>query len=235
MLIYPLNFNNQTVGGKTLKVGESKFNVNRMLDINSDLFNKENDLKDNPQFLFNEYKRFFRAERFLESLEFFTQSLGKGFPRAEFEMGYHCYYGSEQLRISRNYIKAFNYFSAAAAQGHADALYYQGLMYLKGIGVAMDINQALLSLNSAANQNENKSLDTIGRIYHFGYCDISPNHKKAESYYRIAVNQGYPPSMFHLGLLFENQHRFEEAYELMIQSANKGYMEAINYTISTYK
>jgi TPR repeat protein len=235
MFIYPLNFNNQTVGGKNLKVCESEFNVNRMRDKNSCVFNKENALKDNPQFLFNEYKRFYKAERFLEALEFFTLSLGNGYPRAEFEMGHHCYYGSDQLGISKDYLKAFNYFSAAAAQGHVDALYYQGLMYLKGIGVAMDINQALFSLNIAANQNENKALDTIGRIYHFGYCDISPDHKKAESYYRIAVSQDYPPSMFHLALLLENQHRLEESYELMIRSANKGYLEAINYNISTYK
>jgi TPR repeat protein len=206
-----------------LKVGEYEFNANRQPD------------KDNPQFLFNEYKRFYEAERFLEALEFFTHSLKKGFPIAEFEMGQHCYYGSAQLGISKDYAKAFNYFSLAAAKGHADALYYQGLMYLKGIGVALDMNQALLSFNIAANQNENKALDIIGKIYHFGYSEISPDHKKAESYYKIAVNQGYPPSMFHLALLFENQHRFEEAYELIIKSANKGYMEAINYNMSTYK
>jgi TPR repeat protein len=186
-------FNNKSIGGKNLKVGEFEFNSYRKPE-------------DNPQF-----------------------------PFAEFEMGQHYYYGSVQLGISQDYIKAFNYFYVAAAQGHAEALYFQGLMYLKGIGVTLDMNQALLSLNIAANQNENKALDILGKIYHFGYCDISPDHKKAESYYRIAVNQGYPPSMFHLALLFENQHRFEEAYELIIQSANKGYMEAINYNMSTYK
>jgi TPR repeat protein len=195
---------------------------------------KENLLKVTPQFLFNEYKKFFEADRFLEAFEFLADSLKRGFPSAEFEMGQHCYYGSEQLRIVKDYSKAFHHFSVAAAKGHTDALYYQGLMYLKGIGVAMDINQALLSLTIAANQNENKALDTLGRIYHYGYSEISPDHKKAESYYRTAVNQGYPPSMFHLALLFQNQHRFEEAYELMIQSANKGYMEAINYTMSAY-
>lgn len=218
-----------------MKVSEFELNVNRLLDNKRCQVDKENDLKDNPQFLFNVYKRFYEAERFLEALEFLTHSLKKGFPRAEFEMGQHCYYGSEQLGIYKDYIKAFNYFSVAATQGHADALYYQGLMYLKGVGVALDMNQALFSLNIAANQNENKALDIIGRIYHFGYCDISPDHKKAESYYRIAVNQDYPPSMFHLALLLENQHRLEEAYELIIQSANKGYMEAINYNMSTYK
>jgi TPR repeat protein len=205
------------------------------LDINSCPVDQENGLKDSPQFLFNEYKRFYEAERFSEALEFFTLSLKKGFPSAEFEMGQHCYYGSEQLGISKDYMKAFNYLSAAATQGHADALYYLGLMYLKGIGIALDMNQALLSLNHAANQNENKALDTLGKIYHFGYSEISPDHKKAESYYRIAVNQGYPPSMFHLALLLEDQYRFEEAAELMIQSANMQYIEAINYYMSTYK
>jgi hypothetical protein len=217
-----------------LKVSEFELNVNRVLDNNSCHVDKENDLKVNPQFLFNEYKRFYKAERFLEALEFLSHSLKRGFPSAEFEMGQHCYYGSEQLGIVKDYCKAFNYFSVAAAQGHAEALYYQGFMYLKGIGVALDMNQALLSLNIAANQNENKALDILGRIYHFGYSELLPDYKKAESYYRIAVNQGYPPSMFHLALLFENQHRFQEAYELMTQSANKGYIEAINYNMSTY-
>jgi TPR repeat protein len=200
----------------------------------NEVVEKENLLKVDPQFLFNEYKKSFEAERFLDAFEFLADSLKRGFPGAEFEMGQHCYYGSEQLRIVKDYNKAFHHFSVAGAKGHAEALYYQGFMYLKGIGVAMDINQALSSLYIAANQNENKALDIIGRIYHFGYSEVSPDYKKAESYYRTAVNQGYPPSMFHLGLLFEKQHRFEEARDLMIQSANKGYMEAINYTMTTY-
>ncbi|MCM3689686.1 tetratricopeptide repeat protein [Neobacillus niacini] len=218
-----------------MKVAESEFDANRMPDSNSCPVDQENGLKDSPQFLFNEYKKFYEAERFSEALEFFTLSLKTGFPCAEFEMGQHCYYGSEQLGISKDYMKAFNYFSTAATQGHADALYYQGLMYLKGIGVALDMNQALLTLNNAANQNANKALDTLGKIYHFGYCKISQDPKKAERYYRIAVNQGYPPSMFHLALLLENQSRFEEASELMIQSANMQYIKAINYYMSTYK
>ena len=195
----------------------------------------ENNLNYNPQKLFHDYKRFYDSGCFLEALEILNYLLNKGFPSAEFEMGQHYYYGSEKLVVSQDYLKAFHCFSAAAENGHADALYYQGQMLLYGIGVVLDINQGLSSLNIAANEGVNKALDILGKIYHFGYCDISPDYRKAEYYYRIAVNKGYPPSMFNLALLLENQYRFEEAYELMIQSAISGHMDAVCYTMRTYK
>ncbi|MDR7076041.1 TPR repeat protein [Neobacillus niacini] len=195
----------------------------------------ENNLNYNPHVLFHEYKRFYESECFLEALGILKYLLNKGFPSAEFEMGQHYYYGSEKLVVSQDYLKAFHCFSAAAENGHAEALYYQGQMLLYGTGVVLDINQGLSSLNIAAIEGVNKAIDRLGKIYHYGYCDISPDNRKAEYYYRTAVNNGYPPSMFNLALLLENQYRFEEAYELIIQSAIRGYMDAVNYSMSTYK
>lgn len=195
----------------------------------------EINLNFNPQDLFHEYKRFYESECFLEALEILNYLLNKGVPSAEFEMGRHYYYGSEKLVVSQDYFKALQWFSAAANKGHTDALYYQGQMLLYGMGVDLDINQGVSSLNIAANEGVNKALDILGKIYHFGYCDILPDYKKAEGYYRIAVNNDYPPSMFNLSLLLENQYRFEEANELMIQSVKSGYIDAAYYSMSTYK
>ncbi|MEH7118769.1 tetratricopeptide repeat protein [Neobacillus vireti] len=206
-------------------------NFNKMLNTNHDLVEK----KDSLHYLFNEYKRFFELKNFSEALEILTQILQKGFPVAEFEMGKHYFLGSDQLGITKDYLKAFDYFSEAALLGHAGALYYQGIMYLKGLGVVLDVNQALHSLNMAATQGEIEALDALGKIYQFGYVDILPDYKKAESYYKNAVNMGYSPSMLNLAVLLEKQFRFEEAYELIIESAKRGYMGAIQYGLSTYK
>jgi TPR repeat protein len=185
--------------------------------------------------LFKEYKRFYETESFLEAFEMLAQIINKGFPAAEFEMGKHHYFGSDQLGITKDYLRAFEYFSEAAVLGHTGALYYQGLMYLKGLGVVMDINQALHSLNQAATQGEIEALDALGKIYQFGISNILPDYQKAENYYKNAINLGYPPSMLNLAVLLENQLRFEEAYELIIESAKQGYMRAIHYGLSTYK
>lgn len=211
-----------------MKIDALKLNINSHAE-------KENVLNNNPQVLLQEYKRFYDSECFLEALEILEYSLNKGIPSAEFEMGQHYYYGSEKLGVSQDYYKAFHCFSTAAEQGHGDALYYQGQMLLNGIGVDLDIHQGLSSLNIAANQGVNKALDILGKIYHFGHCDISPDYRKAEHYYQVAVNQGYSPSMFNLALLLENQYRFEEAYELMIQCTKSGHMDAFYYCMSTYK
>ncbi|MEH7276605.1 tetratricopeptide repeat protein [Neobacillus vireti] len=201
----------------------------------SDAFKLEVNPKDNSQDLFHKYRKFYDSECFLEALEILKHLLNKGFPNAEFEMGQHYYYGNEKLEVPQDYFKAFRCFSLAAESGHADALYFQGQMLLYGIGVVLDINQGLASLNIAANEGENKALDILGKIYHFGYSDILPDYKKAEGYYRMAVNKGYPSSMFNLSLLLENQFRFQEAYELMIQSAKNGFLDAIYYSMTTYK
>ena len=215
-----------------MKSNESKINndFNKML--NTDQIQKE---EDTPQKLFKEYKRFYETESFLEAIEMLTQIINKGFPAAEFEMGKHHYFGSEQLGIAKDYLRAFDYFSKAAFLGHSGALYYLGIMYLKGLGVALDVNQALHNLNMAATQGEIEALDALGKIYQFGYSDILPDYKKAESYYKNAINLGYPPSMLNLALLLENQLRFEEAYELIIESAKHGFVGAIQYGLSTYK
>ncbi|MED4227826.1 tetratricopeptide repeat protein [Neobacillus cucumis] len=211
---------------------ETKINsdLNKMLQ--SDHVPEE---KNNPQDLFNQYKKLFEAKNFFEALEILTQSLRKGFPLAEFEMGKHYYFGSDQLGIGIDYLKAFEHFTEAALLGHAGAHYYQGLMYLKGLGVVLDVNQALLSLNLAAAQGEIEALGALGKIYQFGYSDILPDLKKAESYYKDAVNLGHPASTLNLAALLETQLRFEEAYELMIESAKMGYIGAIDYCLNTYK
>ncbi|WP_180960219.1 tetratricopeptide repeat protein [Neobacillus cucumis] len=215
-----------------MKIGETKLNSDFNKMLNNEHVLVENDTL---QDLFKKYKRFYEAESFLESLEILTQTLNKGFSHAEFEMGKHHYFGNDQLGVVKDYLKAFKYFSEAADQGHAGALYYQGIMYLEGLGVVLDINQALLSLNNAAIQGETEAIDTLGKIYQFGYSNILPDYKKAESYYKNAVKLGYPPSMLNLAVLLEKQFRFEEAYELIIESAKLGYMGAIHYGLSTYK
>jgi TPR repeat protein len=215
-----------------LKFNESKINndFNKML--NSDHVGTENNT---PQDLFKEYQRFYETDSFLKAFEILTQIINKGFPAAEFEMGKHHYFGNDQLGIAKDLQRAFDYFSEAAVLGHAGALYYQGIMYLKGLGGILDVNQAILSLNMAATQGEIEAINALGKIYQFGYSDILPDYKKAESYYKNAINLGYPPSMLNLAVLLENQLRFEEAYELIIESAKHGYMGAIQYGLSTYK
>ncbi|MDQ0199807.1 tetratricopeptide repeat protein [Neobacillus ginsengisoli] len=217
-----------------MKINESEFNrdCNKLLDITSYLVEKEAEC---PEYLFNVYKRYYESKRYSEALEYLSQSLNKGFPISEFEMGQHYYFGSAQLELPKNHFNAFQCYSIAADLGHAGAQFSLGYMYLKGEGVVSDVKQAILLLDNAANQGLNEALDLLGKIYQHGYYEITPDFKKAERYYKFAVNQDYSPSIFHLALLLENLHRYEEAYELFIHSAKMGVIEAINYNMSTYK
>lgn len=210
-----------------MKFNEPEWNY----DMESSQVGKEN----NPEFLFNEYKRLYEAESYSEALKHLTRSLNKGFPHAEYEMGQHHYFGNKSFDLSKNHLKAFQYFSFAAELGHPGAQYTLGLMHLKGEVLESNSNQAIFWLEIAANQDKNEALDLLGKIYHHGYSGMIPDFKKAECYYRKAVNHGYSPSMLHLSLLLEDLFRYEEAYELIIESAKMGHMDAVNYNISLYR
>jgi TPR repeat protein len=191
--------------------------------------------KNNPEYLFHEYQKFFKAERFSQALEKLLLSSTKGFPNAEFELGKLYYVGSEQLQLSKNFLKAFEYFYDAADKGHALAQYHLGFMYFKGEGIATDMKQAISWLHQSANQGVNEALDLLGRIYHLGYDVISPDYKKAEKFFQDAVNHYYAPSMFHYALLLEELQRYEEACELINKSAGLGHPQAIINYMCTFK
>jgi TPR repeat protein len=185
---------------------------------------------DHAEGLFNEYKKLHKEERYAQALENLFQSANNGFVKAKFELGKLYYFGNKQLKISKNYPKAFEYYSLAAEQGHALSEYYLGFMYFKGQGVDFDTKQAIFWLGQSANQGVNEALDLLGRVYHLGYDVITPDYDKSEKFFQFAVNQLYAPSMFHYGLLLEEMERVEEACELINKAAELGNPEAvINY------
>jgi tetratricopeptide (TPR) repeat protein len=115
-----------------------------------------------------------------------------GSPAAQLYVGTKYYNPSD--RSGKDPAKAASWYEQAAAQGLADAQFFLGVMYLKGVGVAKDINKAEELFQLAAKQGNEQALvrsvafNSIRRYDRLlsqepGNADIYYN--RANSYYQL--------------------------------------------------
>nr|WP_181718316.1 tetratricopeptide repeat protein [Psychrobacter sp.]QJS05259.1 sel1 repeat protein [Psychrobacter sp.] len=98
----------------------------------------------------------------------------QGDMEAQFNMGFTHYNGIEKgdgkeyTVITRGYEKAFEWFTKAAEQGHADAQNNLGLMYKAGLGVSHDDYVAFEWFTKAAEQGHADAQNNLGLLYRDG-------------------------------------------------------------------
>ena len=128
-----------------------------------------------------------------------------------------------------DYINAAEYFRKAAEDGHADAQFNLGIMYVNGLGVQKNNEDALRWLGKAAGQGhaeaKNKlgllrggkgkiekgkkqvespeEQDALGHAYLHGE-GVEQNYEEAVKWFRKAADQGYPPAQFNLGMRYRD-------------------------------
>ena len=85
--------------------------------------------------------------------------------------------------------KAFQWYSAAAAQGDPNGLGNVGAMYALGRGVENDYPEAMKHYREAAELGNGKAAYNLGRMYEFGE-GMPPDLKQAEYWYQKAVSLG---------------------------------------------
>ena len=114
-----------------------------------------------------------------------------------------------------NHKIAFTYYELAAEQGDAGAQNHLGGMYLKGQGVAKDIEQAINWYGKAADQGDADASYSIGLIYKDGYhgdseASIIPiKHtliRKAFIWFTKAAEQGNKRAQFELSLISAGEY-----------------------------
>lgn len=133
-----------------------------------------------------------------------------------FEMGYMEYKG-EISGIPR-YNKAYEYLQIASKNNHPRAcLLISEMLMSKKIGnnTTEDIEKALKYLYQAKETGSIAALNKLG-LY---YLNIDKN--KAIQYFNLAINEGYVYAYNNLGKIYEEEKKYQKAYEYYLKSAEK--------------
>lgn len=112
-----------------------------------------------------------------------------------------------------------------AAQGNAEAMNGLGLLYSKGIAVAINEQQGISWLEKAGENGYAKAWYNLGLIYKEG-VGAAQNYEKAISYFEKAANAGYPIAYAAWGRMLMKGNGVPQNYPLAInifkQGAEKG-------------
>jgi len=113
----------------------------------------------------------------------------------------------------------------AAEQGHANAQFSLGSMYMDGHGVSQDHVRAVEWFRKSANQGYADAQFNLGVMYQNDH-GVSQDHVRAVEWYRKSANQGHADAQYNLGVMYQNGHGVSQdhvrAVEWYRKSANKG-------------
>ena len=101
----------------------------------------------------------------------------------------------EQLYENQNYVEAYNVFNSLSQSRNIKAMYYEGLMLLKGIGTNPDIVKGEQRLLEAANCHYIDAQYDLGCIYEKGLYGIPQDLDNSLYWYKIAADQGHTHSI----------------------------------------
>lgn len=95
---------------------------------------------------------------------------------------------------------ALQSFSQRARLGHADAQYNLGLIYEEGMGVAIDLNQALYWYGLAAEKGYVRAQYKLGYLFYFGPQALYTPDTALQWFHR-AADQNDPNAIYRLGII----------------------------------
>ena len=154
-----------------------------------------------------------------------VEKANQGDSQAQFEIG-------TELRNKKDYMKAFEWYSKAAAQGYAKAEYNVGYCYENGIGVEKNVVKAFEWYSKAAAQGFAMAEHAVGYCYENG-IGVEKNVVKAFEWYSKAAAQGFAMAEYAVGYRYGNgigvEKNVTKAFEWLSKSAAQGYADAECY------
>jgi TPR repeat protein len=116
--------------------------------------------------------------------------------------------------------------------GDPEAMFYVGLLYDNGEGVAQSYQRAMDWYTKAAKLGYAPAQNNLGWIYQKG-TNVELSDKAAEFFYRKAAEQGNAAAQFNLGLMYFIGNRvllrdFKQAASWYLKAAEQGYVLAQN-------
>src|SRR5580658_4678658 len=128
-----------------------------------------------------------------------------------------------------DYKTALREFKAGADQGQANAQYNLAVLYLEGLGVAKNLDEAFRLFRLAADQGHAQAEFRVGEMREKGW-GAPPNYAEAQRWYQKAADGGDPEAAESLAELLEEGYGTEPDVKLAAQryrqAADKGLPEA---------
>ena len=137
-----------------------------------------------------------------------------------------------------HYAAAAQTFSVLAETGHAEAQFRLGVMYLNGLGVTKDPQQAIYWLEKAALQGSVGGQYTLARFY---LQDRSGSRDEALAlqWFQRLAERGYVPAQYQLGMMYERGRGTDKdllkARQWIQRAAENGHEGAIRKLVQAYK
>ncbi|MCF7923500.1 MAG: hypothetical protein K9L64_00155 [Candidatus Izimaplasma sp.] len=145
-----------------------------------------------------------RSELYLEEMIFhYDELLAKAKDINALERVALAYFeGRTFLQV--NYAKAFQYFKLLHEADHTLGYLGLGKLYLYGLGVKKDYDQARDYLEIASSRNISEAKSLIGDIFRHGY-GVDIDYNKAKEYYLAAAEDDFIDGLINLSLLHYRQ------------------------------
>ena len=115
---------------------------------------------------------------------------------ADYSEGFVAYH-------SGDYKTALNEFKPLAQQGHSDAQYNLGYMYLYGQSVLQSDKEAVKWYRLAAQQGHSDAQKDLAFMYRYG-DRVLQSDKEAVKWYRLAAEQGDADAQNNLAIMYDN-------------------------------
>lgn len=116
--------------------------------------------------------------------------------------------------------QAFYWYKKAAENGDETAQYELARMYNEGAYVEFNFQECLKWYLSASTKLA-EAKDAIGLLY-FNGLSGSRDYQTAEKWFSEAAKQKYHPSLYHLGLLYEEQGKFDDSVKYYEEACQLG-------------
>lgn len=138
-------------------------------------------------------------------------------PKYYFETGYKAFQKG-------NYDEAISCFATAYEKGNTDAIYWIGVCYDSGLGVAQNTKCALKFYNEAANRGQVDACFALGCLYYTGFESedtvIQQDINRSMEWLRLAANNNHSNAQCLLGDCYYLQGDAETAFSWYNKSAS---------------
>lgn len=124
---------------------------------------------------------------------------GVGLQESGAQCGLALFYSTH---ANKNLKKIAELYEAAANQGDAIAQYHTGECYLKGHGVAKNVDTAITWFTSAAEQGHAQVQCELGKVYLHSIGDRKPDYEKAIKWLTLAATKEHGEACFTLGKIY---------------------------------
>ncbi len=139
----------------------------------------------------------------------------------------------EGIGVTKNNLKALQYFISATYENDSFGIYNLGYMYITGRGVTQDCEKGIAYFEKAAEANDPFAQYNLGNLYNSDTCDlVQKSTEKAISYYKKATEQNFAKAHLDLGrLYFELANENSDSFEIRKLNA-KGLFHIKNAAIA---